>query len=989
MASKALKGLTIEIGGDTTNLGKALQGAEKQSRSLSGELRDIDKLLKLDPSSTELLAQKQQVLADAIGSAKEKLDTLREAEKQVQAQVKKGEASEAQYRELQRELLKTENQLKDLEKAARDLKDELNDTGGEADDTAKDVKDVGDESEDAEDKTGKLGEALENGLKVGLLAVAGAAAGAIAGIKGVVESTQEYRNAMGKLDTAFETNGFSAERAYETYSDLQAVLGDTDQAVEASNHLAQLTKDSRDLQKWTDVCTGVYATFGDSLPIEGLTEAANETSKTGALTGALADALNWAGVNEDDFQESLDKCTTSQERQKLILDTLNGLYSDAAGNFREANAEVIAQNEASERLNKAWADIGEKAAPIVTTFTEGIAELLEALLSMVDDVDIEGFCDTIKQGFRVVIDDVLPALIDALQWCIEHFDLIKSAAAGFVAAMAVVKISSFAHTITTTLIPALIAGTAKQHAMNAAAYANPYVALAAAIVAVGTAIATSYLSHLDDLETASREAAEAAYALNTEEQAMIDRTEEIYSAYDRRRKATDESIGATMSEMEYITGLKEELFKLVGANSRVREADQGRVDFILGELNRALGTQYEMIEGEVQRYGDLKASINDVITAKKMELLLAASGDAYVEAIRAKQQAEQDYYTSVRLMAESKAEGDRLAAQAEQLNAERAAAMTAWEIYEVQKKIEAHNGEVAAFKESRSQIESAYETNRSALEGYYSDIGQYETAQRLALEGNTAEAERVLADRTYYMETYADAVGFSNDRIQNTWELQATTAAIEADTISQNFQDGVKGYTDSMVTEATDNYSAAMGIMDGAYDDAFSVGTDFTDGLEAGMSDGKAGVMAKAAEIIQAAMDAARETADSHSPSRKMIALGEDMGEGAQIGLENMTEDVGHAADRQMQRIMDAYTDLQALDGQQSLASLSAKEAAQQAAGQAELAAANSGVLGQILQAIKAGQVITLDGAAVVGGTAGRMDTALGRRRALTAGGAL
>lgn len=106
------------------------------------------------------------------------------------------------------------------------------------------------------------------------LAVGAATVAAGAAIVGLTESTREYRTEQGKLQTAFETQNFSAEQARNTYEELNGVLGDSGQAVEAANHLAQLADNEKDLQKWTDICTGVYATFGDSLPIEGLTEAA-------------------------------------------------------------------------------------------------------------------------------------------------------------------------------------------------------------------------------------------------------------------------------------------------------------------------------------------------------------------------------------------------------------------------------------------------------------------------------------------------------------------------------------------------------------------------------------------------------------------------------------------------------------------------------------------------------------------------------------------
>ena len=114
-------------------------------------------------------------------------------------------------------------------------------------------------------------------IKIAKPIIAGATAVATA-ITATAEKTRDYRTAMAKLDTAFLTNGHSAETAKETYKALQRVLGETDTAVEAANHLAVMCENQEELSRWTDICTGVFATFGDSLPIEGLTESANETA---------------------------------------------------------------------------------------------------------------------------------------------------------------------------------------------------------------------------------------------------------------------------------------------------------------------------------------------------------------------------------------------------------------------------------------------------------------------------------------------------------------------------------------------------------------------------------------------------------------------------------------------------------------------------------------------------------------------------------------
>lgn len=287
--ANTIKGLTVEIGGDTTKLGKALENVNKKSKSLSSELGQINKLLKMDPGNADLLAQKQKVLAEAVATTKEKLDKLKQAEAQVQEQFKKGEVSEAQVRELQREIIATTKKLDTYERAARETAEaveKLGDSSGEVTDGAKEVKkgsdkaadsldDFADAADDAGDASDGLGSKLGGAVKTGLIAVAGLATAAIGALVGAAESTREYRTEMGKLETAFTQSGHTAETAKETYKELQSVLGDTDVAVEAANHLAKLVDNEKDLAVWSgDILPGVFATFGDSLPIEGLTEAA-------------------------------------------------------------------------------------------------------------------------------------------------------------------------------------------------------------------------------------------------------------------------------------------------------------------------------------------------------------------------------------------------------------------------------------------------------------------------------------------------------------------------------------------------------------------------------------------------------------------------------------------------------------------------------------------------------------------------------------------
>ncbi len=228
----------------------------------------------------------------------------------------------------------------------------------------------------------KIGEAS---IKIAKPIIAGATAAATA-IAATAEKTRDYRTAMAKLDTAFVTNGHSAETAYNTYKALQSVLGETDTAVEAANHLAVLCGNQEDLTKWTDICTGVFATFGDSLPIEGLTESANETAKVGQVTGTLADALNWAGISEDDFNKKLAACTSEEKRQKLIMDTLYWTYRSASEQYKETGANVIKANEAQEKLNASMAKLGDVCEPIVTSVKTWIADMVTASIPYLESM---------------------------------------------------------------------------------------------------------------------------------------------------------------------------------------------------------------------------------------------------------------------------------------------------------------------------------------------------------------------------------------------------------------------------------------------------------------------------------------------------------------------------------------------------------------------------------------------------------------------------
>ncbi len=294
-------------------------------------------------------------------------------------------------------------------------------------------------SSGAESIIGGLGETLKGGL-----VAAGAALGidALVGtMQEAIEVANEYGEDMGKLSTAAQTTGVSTENMNSTYRDMVGILGETDQSVEAVNHLFQLCGDNtQQLSSWTNACAGIYATFGDSLPLEGLTEAANETAKCGTVTGPFADALNWvskeavangvalsgnsaaiqaftAGVesgmsSEDAFNAALAACSSEQERAALITATMTGAYSEAGDTYSKTNSDLIEYRKSQDALTASQAELGEALMPVQTAFNDFSAWLTgEGAGAVTTAIGwLESFGAKAAEYLQPFVDAVLPAL---------------------------------------------------------------------------------------------------------------------------------------------------------------------------------------------------------------------------------------------------------------------------------------------------------------------------------------------------------------------------------------------------------------------------------------------------------------------------------------------------------------------------------------------------------------------------------------------------
>lgn len=345
---------------------------------------DLFAKLTLDTSDFDKQVANASKSFDKLGGAAEDIpgDTQK-AEKAVDKFTKSVEEATTETSQAEEALNKTERSL-------GGVGDEAKKTVPPLKETSEGLKDVDGKGKGADDSLAGLGKTITGSVLKGVTLanvvsqIITAVGDFAASVWEMDESTEDFRVSMGKLESAFKAVGYSSASARTTFRDFYAILGDTDTAVEASQLLANMTDSMADQARWTEIAAGVYGTFGDSLPINGLIEAANETAKVGQVTGVLADALNWVGISEDDFNIRLAACSSTQERTALITDTLASAYKDAAAAMKENNSVVMKSREAQLKLQEAQAKVGEQVSRLKTALTNVFSPAVEKVLGIVE-----------------------------------------------------------------------------------------------------------------------------------------------------------------------------------------------------------------------------------------------------------------------------------------------------------------------------------------------------------------------------------------------------------------------------------------------------------------------------------------------------------------------------------------------------------------------------------------------------------------------------
>lgn len=380
-----------ELGKVNQEIGLLSDKMKRADAEFRGQANSIEALT----TKNDLLREAQQKQIDKIAKLQTAIEDCGEAY---------GENDEAVMR-FKRQLEKAETDLIDLNDELSSNERYLDEARTSADKCAKSIDEYGKQVKDAAKATddfngagggkggignliGQLGSLKK--MLVGGAVVAGLKATSDA-IIGIVDETEEYRKIMGTLEASSQAAGYTAEQTAESYEYLYGVLGDTQTAATTVANLQAIGLAQGDLRGMIDSVIGAWATYGDSIPIDGLAEAVNETIQAGQVTGTFADVLNWAGVSEDEFNAKLAAANDSTERAQIVLNQLaNQGLPETGKAWRDANEDIVAYNESQMKLDEAMGQLGETLAPVAAglkdVFAEGVYAAADAVAWLIEKI---------------------------------------------------------------------------------------------------------------------------------------------------------------------------------------------------------------------------------------------------------------------------------------------------------------------------------------------------------------------------------------------------------------------------------------------------------------------------------------------------------------------------------------------------------------------------------------------------------------------------
>ena len=339
---------------------KEISNLIQQQKTLASELKAVTSAFDKNDKSEESLAAQTKVLS-----------------RQIQVQQQRVEKLSQGLSESAKQFGETDSRTLKWKQSVNEATAELNRMKSQLSGLENSVDDIGDAMDDAGNSTSSFGSILGAGALIeGTKAIVGA-------FGDIIESTKEYRKIMASLETSSQAAGYTTAQTTETFRRLYGVLGDDQTAATATANLQAVGLSQEQLTGLTDAAIGAWARYGDSIPIDSLSEAINETIKTGTVTGTFADVLNWAGQSEDDFNAKLAEASNESERANMVLQAMvdQGL-AQAGEAWQQNNQDIVAANEAQADLNESLGDLSKILSPVANFAAQFAADLVGKLVEL-------------------------------------------------------------------------------------------------------------------------------------------------------------------------------------------------------------------------------------------------------------------------------------------------------------------------------------------------------------------------------------------------------------------------------------------------------------------------------------------------------------------------------------------------------------------------------------------------------------------------------
>lgn len=710
----SVKGLLVEIGGDTSGLQKALKKVNSESSSLSKELKGINSLLKLDPKNTELLAQKQTVLTSNIKETEEKLKLLKQAQKEADQTIKNGgEISQENYRNLQREIASTQNKLKEL---TNEYKNFLTETS-KITKAGKKMEEFGEKVKSGSEKISDFGDKVTSKATTGIIGLGTVAITTAASLESAVdnyiaktnkstEEAEKYKKVLTNINDANFGEG------YEDIANSMAIVEQQMRGLDDAADLENITKkayylkDAFDsevnesvraakmmMEQW-----GISADEAFELINQGyqkgldkngdFLDSINEysvhfrqiglsatdmfnTFSLGAKSGAFSidkvgDAIKEMGIRLKDGS-----VTDVLKEMKLNAKDLEKAFAEGGEKGSAAFGKIVEglqnikdplkQNQAGVAIfGTMWEDLGKDAVFAMTSYVEEFDETMDTMNTSMNKMYNNTKSNTqttikriktISANLGTKLLPIVNKVLDKAEIFIDKLDDLNDGQQdniikiGLLVASAgpLIKILGTAGSVIGTtskgigiFSQALIV--AKNNSTSTSSSVNSLAGFLKGLVSPAGLVTTALLATAGAIayfatkeSEATKELKEHAQQAAESKQALID-----------YNKSIDDTANANLAQIESITTLKDELKTLVDENGKVKEGYEGRVSFILNELNSALGTEYQLNGNLISGYKDMQSEIDNLIEKKKAEIKLNASEEKYTNAIKNQAQAVED-----------------------------------------------------------------------------------------------------------------------------------------------------------------------------------------------------------------------------------------------------------------------------------------------------------------------------------------------------------